>query len=64
MQEDKIQQIKNMFDVAWQTYKDIEFMFARDLQKLLGYSEWRNFCLVIEKAKIACKNSGNISFRI
>ena len=60
MQEDKIQQIKNMFDVAWQTYKDIEFMFARDLQKLLGYSEWRNFCLVIEKAKIACKNSGNI----
>jgi DNA-damage-inducible protein D len=60
MQDDKIQQIKNMFDVAWQTYENIEFMFARDLQILLGYTEWRNFSLVIEKAKIACKKSGNL----
>ncbi|MBN2267759.1 MAG: DNA damage-inducible protein D [Candidatus Babeliaceae bacterium] len=59
MQEDKIQQIKNTFDVAWQTYEDVEFMFARDLQELLGYSEWRNFSFVIDKARIACKNSGN-----
>jgi DNA-damage-inducible protein D len=60
MQDDKIQQIKNMFDIAWQNIENIEFMFARDLQILLGYTEWRNFSLTIEKAKIACKNSGNL----
>lgn len=36
----------------------IEFWFARDLQKLLGYSKWENFAKVIEKAKDSCKNSG------
>ena len=33
----------------------VEFWFARDLQNLLGYSEWRNFGNTIEKAKISCK---------
>lgn len=37
----------------------IEFWFARDLQHLLGYSEWRNFLKVITKAKISCETSGN-----
>ncbi len=37
----------------------IEFWFARDLQKLLDYDDWRNFLNVIEKAKIACGNSGH-----
>ncbi len=37
----------------------VEFWFARDLQKLLGYDEWRNFLKVIEKAKESCKTSGN-----
>ncbi|MFZ4648986.1 MAG: DNA damage-inducible protein D [Patescibacteria group bacterium] len=35
-----------------------EFWFARDLQHLLGYSNWENFLNVIEKAKTACQNSG------
>ncbi|MEK6938213.1 MAG: DNA damage-inducible protein D [Nanoarchaeota archaeon] len=34
----------------------VEFWYARDLQKLLGYIEWRKFLGVIEKAKEACKN--------
>ena len=34
-----------------------EFWSARDLMKALGYSQWRRFDGVIEKAKIACKNS-------
>lgn len=42
------------------TESGIEFWFARDLQKLLGYTEWRNFVNVIEKAKIACDLSGNL----
>ncbi|MEK6863328.1 MAG: BRO family protein [Nanoarchaeota archaeon] len=42
-------------------YKEegIEFWFARDLQKLLGYDKWENFLNAIDKAKEACKNSGH-----
>ncbi|RHV86287.1 DNA damage-inducible protein D [Clostridium sp. OF09-36] len=36
-----------------------EFWYARELQAALGYTEWRNFIKVIEKAKIACKGSQN-----
>ena len=37
---------------------DNEHWSARDLQKLLGYVEWRKFEDAIERATIACKNSG------
>ena len=36
-----------------------EFWYARELQKVLEYKEWRNFYKVIEKAKEACENSKN-----
>ena len=36
-----------------------EFWYARELQIALEYSEWRNFCKVIDKAKDACKSSEN-----
>lgn len=36
-----------------------EFWYARDLQTVLDYTEWRNFENVIEKAKEACRNSRN-----
>src|SRR3989338_8282063 len=49
---------KNFEDYAHQE-NGVEFWFARDLQVLLGYVEWRKFQGVIEKAKEACKNSGN-----
>ena len=35
-----------------------EFWLARELQGVLEYAEWRNFSGVIEKAKVACVNSG------
>jgi len=37
----------------------IEYWTARDLQKLLGYSDYRNFLNIVNKAKDACINSGN-----
>lgn len=49
---------KNFEDYVYNE-EGIDFWFARDLQKLLGYTEWRNFLLVIKKAKEACKNTGN-----
>ncbi len=36
----------------------IEYWRARVLQQLLGYSSWRSFQQVIEKAITACENSG------
>lgn len=39
-----------------------EFWYANELQTLLDYKNWKNFKKVIEKAKTACKNSGNNVF--
>ncbi|CYU95570.1 MULTISPECIES: DNA damage-inducible protein D [Streptococcus] len=36
----------------------VEFWYARELQTVLEYTEWRNFNQVIDKAKLACENSG------
>ena len=36
-----------------------EYWEARELQKILGYKEWRYFYSVIEKAQIACVQSNN-----
>ena len=49
-----------------QTFEDIrhidengfEFWYARELQTVLTYKEWRKFENVINKAKESCKNSG------
>lgn len=49
---------KNFEDYSYQE-EGVEFWFARDLQQLLGYVEWRKFSGVIEKAKEACTNSSN-----
>ena len=35
-----------------------EFWLARELSNTLDYTEWRNFSKVIDKARLACKNSG------
>ncbi len=37
-----------------------EFWYARELQNVLGYAQWRRFFEVIDRAKEACENSGNI----
>ena len=34
-----------------------EYWFARDLQKVLEYKDWRNFKKVIDKAKMSANNS-------
>jgi DNA-damage-inducible protein D len=36
-----------------------EVWYARELQTVLEYAQWRNFEAVISKAKIACEQSGN-----
>lgn len=36
-----------------------EYWFARDIQNVLQYTTWDKFLNVIEKAKVACSNSGH-----
>ncbi|MBO3463828.1 BRO family protein [Aetokthonos hydrillicola] len=37
-----------------------EYWLARQLQPLLGYTQWRRFEETIERAKLACQNSGYV----
>jgi DNA-damage-inducible protein D len=38
--------------------ENVEFWSARELSKILDYSEYRHFAPVLERAKEACLNSG------
>ncbi|MBI3111577.1 MAG: DNA damage-inducible protein D [Ignavibacteriales bacterium] len=58
MKTELIRMLTMDFESASHKADDVEYWLARELQGLLGYSEWRNFGQVIEKAKIACKNAG------
>ncbi len=44
---------------AQQTENGVEYWLARDLQNLLGYTEWRNFMKIIQKAATACDVTGH-----
>lgn len=59
MDSRRIEQIKKQFDDAIQVIEDerIEFWYARDLMKLLGYTEWRNFENAVKRAIISCETS-------
>jgi DNA-damage-inducible protein D len=36
-----------------------EYWLARELAPLLDYAQWRNFLLVVDKARTACQQAGN-----
>jgi DNA-damage-inducible protein D len=59
MEKGIITKLKKTFEDCVNEADGLEFWFARDLQKLLGYDKWDNFINVIEKAKVTCKNSGH-----
>lgn len=57
MKTDLIHSLTDSFEAhAQQTEGGVEFWLARDLQHLLGYSEWRNFTAVISKANERCRS--------
>jgi DNA-damage-inducible protein D len=59
MEQIRIRELAKDFNAfANQTEDGVEFWYARDLQKVLGYAEWRNFISAIEKAKESCKVAG------
>jgi DNA-damage-inducible protein D len=52
-----IKRLHKNFEDYVHVQEGVEFWFARDLQILLGYTQWRNLLNVIDKAKESCKNS-------
>ena len=58
MKKELITKLHVSFEGCAHQRAGVEFWNARELQLLLGYSEWRNFLQVIDKAKIACHNAG------
>ncbi len=57
MKQELVIELLHTFEEACYLHNGIECWSARDLQVILGYSEWRNFLKVIEKAKIGCEKS-------
>jgi DNA-damage-inducible protein D len=58
LSDSSIDSLIEQFEEASQTDDDgVEYWYARDLQKLLGYLEYRNFQPVIAKAIAACRNT-------
>ena len=59
LEKERIEALMGDFEAHAQFHEDgVEYWLARDLQHLLGYGEWRNFCGVISRAKTACEVSG------
>ena len=59
MEKELITRLHKNFEDFVHNEDGVEFWWARDIQPLLAYTQWRNFELVIQKAKIACLNARN-----
>ena len=58
MKKEDIQALFKNFEEAVCKVDETECWSARELSILLGYTQWRNFINVIDKAKEACGNVG------
>lgn len=57
MEKPTINKLNKSFEESAYEKDGVEYWLARDLQELLGYSQWRNFLHTIEKAKESCENT-------
>ena len=58
MKKELIQKLHKRFEDCAHQQDGVEYWLARELQELLGYTQWRNFEQVVDKAKTACQTSG------
>ena len=58
MKKELITELFLQFEQSCYDYKGIECWSARELQGMLGYTQWRNFLNAVDKAKAACVNAG------
>ena len=59
MKKEEIQALFSQFEQVSCVTNGIECWSARELCSLLGYTQWRNFLKVIDKAKESCKNASH-----
>ena len=52
------EEYKNFEEIKKIKEDGTEYWYARELSKVLQYIQWRNFAKVIDRAKLACQNSG------
>ena len=58
LKSEEIKALFAQFEQASAEIEGVECWSARELQKLLGYTQWRNFENIIDKARESCKNAG------
>jgi DNA-damage-inducible protein D len=58
MKTEEIKTLFVQFENASAEIEGIECWSARELQNLLGYTQWRRFAETIDRAKESCKNAG------
>ena len=58
MEKVTITKLNQSFEEYAYEQDGVEYWLARELQELLGYSEWRNFLNAVDKAKESCKTTG------
>ncbi len=57
MNKETISKLNKSFEESAHEQDGVEFWLARELQELLGYSDWRNFVNAVDNAKESCKNT-------
>ncbi len=58
MKKEIVSRLNKSFEESAYEQDGIEYWLARELQELLGYTDWRNFLNAIDKAKESCITSG------
>jgi DNA-damage-inducible protein D len=58
MKKEFISELFKKFEDACYDFDGVECWSARELQDILGYSQWRNFKNVIDKAQKSCEQAG------
>lgn len=58
MEKNTIIKLNKRFEEYAYEQDGVEYWLARELQELLGYTDWRNFVNAINKAKESCETTG------
>lgn len=58
MKKEFIAELFKKFEDACYDFEGVECWSARELQKILGYAQWRNFKNVVDKAQKSCEQAG------
>ncbi len=58
MKKEVIQELFGKFEEACYNLDGVECWSGREIQQVLGYSDWRNFINIVHKASVSCMNAG------